>query len=100
MFGRRQDPRALERWGIINLVAPESELPAVAMSWARQLAAGPTVAFGSIKKLANAAARRGIAGADAVQEEANARMWRSEDQARGLKAFAATGPGSAVFEGT
>lgn len=100
MFGRRQDPRALERWGVINLVAPESELPAVAMSWARQLAAGPTVAFGSIKKLANAAARRGIAGADAVQEEANARMWRSEDQARGLKAFAATGPGSAVFEGT
>lgn len=99
MFGRRQDPRALERWGVINLVTAESELASVSLSWARQLAAGPTVAFRSIKTLANVAARRGVAAADAQQEEANAGMWRSEDQQRGLKAFAATGPGSAVFEG-
>lgn len=99
MFGRRQDPRALERWGVINLVTAESELASVSLSWARQLAAGPTVAFRSIKTLANVAARRGLAAADAQQEEANAGMWRSEDQQRGLKAFAATGPGSAVFEG-
>ena len=99
MLGRRQDPRALERWGVINLVAAEGELPAVSLSWARQLAAGPTVAFRSIKMLANLATRQGIAAADAHQEQANAIMWRSKDQARGLKAFAATGPGSAVFEG-
>jgi enoyl-CoA hydratase/carnithine racemase len=99
MFGRRQDPRALERWGVINLVAAESELANVSLSWARQLAAGPTVAFRRIKTLANTAARSGIAAADLLQEEANAAMWRSEDQARGLKAFATTGPGSAVFEG-
>ena len=99
MFGRRQDPRALERWGIINLVTAESELSNVSMSWARQLAAGPTVAFRSIKTLANAAARRGVATADTLQEEANTGMWRSADHQRGLKAFAVTGPGSAVFEG-
>jgi enoyl-CoA hydratase/carnithine racemase len=99
MFGRRQDPRALERWGVINLVTAESELPGVSLSWARQLAAGPTVAFRSIKTLANAAARSGMAQADALQEKCNAAMWRSEDQRRGLQAFTTTGPGSAVFEG-
>jgi len=99
MFGRRHDPRALERWGVINLVAPEAELAAVAISWSRQLAAGATVALGCIKKVANLAARGGTAAADAQQEALNAVMWGSADQARGLAAFAATGPGSAVFEG-
>jgi enoyl-CoA hydratase/carnithine racemase len=99
MFGRRHEPAALERWGVINLVTAESELPAVSMSWARQLAAGPTVALGGIKKLANLSARRGIEGADAKQTEVNNTMWASEDQKRGLQAFMKTGPGSAIFEG-
>ncbi|HZB92760.1 MAG TPA: enoyl-CoA hydratase/isomerase family protein [Stellaceae bacterium] len=99
MFGRRHDPAALERWGVINLVVAEAELASAAMSWARQLAAGPTVALRSIKTLANLAARHGIAGADARQAEMNDQMWASNDQKRGLAAFAATGPGSAVFEG-
>ena len=99
MFGRRHDPRALERWGVVNLVAAEAELPGVAMSWARQLAAGATVALRGIKTVANLSARGGISAADARQEEVNTSMWNSADQARGLAAFAATGPGSAVFEG-
>ena len=99
MFGRRQDPHALERWGVINLVAAESELPAVSMSWARQLASGATIALRSIKTVANLAARSGVAAADARQAEVNGWMWESEDQRRGLAAFLATGPGSAVFEG-
>jgi enoyl-CoA hydratase/carnithine racemase len=99
MFGRRHDPRALERWGVINLVAPEAELTNVSVSWARQLAAGATVAFRGIKTVANLSARGGIASADARQEAINTSMWSSGDQARGLAAFATTGPGSAVFEG-
>jgi enoyl-CoA hydratase/carnithine racemase len=99
MFGRRHDPRALERWGVINLVTAEAELADAALSWARQLAAGPTVALRCIKTVANLAARGGTQAADARQEEVNETMWRSQDQARGLKAFATTGPGSAVFEG-
>ncbi len=99
MFSRRHDPTVLERWGVINLVVPEAELATAAMSWARQLAAGPTVALRSIKTLANLAARHGIAGADERQVEMNDQMWASNDQKRGLAAFAATGPGSAVFEG-
>ena len=99
MFARRHDPVALERWNIINLVVAESELPTASMSWARQLAAGPTVALRGIKRLANLSVRHGIAGADAEQTETNNQMWASNDQKRGLAAFMATGPGSAVFEG-
>lgn len=99
MFGRRNDPRALERWGVINLVAAESELLDVAMSWARQLASGATVAFRGVKTLANLSARGGIDAADAQQVPMNDAMWASADQKRGLAAFAATGPGSAIFEG-
>jgi len=99
MFGRRHDPAALERWGVVNLVTAESELPSVSMSWARQLAAGPTVALRGIKQLANHSARSGIAGADAHQTEINNMMWASADQKRGLESFAKLGPGSAIFEG-
>lgn len=99
MFGRRNDPRALERWGVINLVAAEGELLNVATSWARQLASGATVAFQGIKALANLSARGGIDAADLRQVEMNDAMWASADQRRGLAAFAATGPGSAIFEG-
>jgi len=99
MFARRHDPVVLERWGVINLVVDESELPTASMSWARQLAAGPTIALNCIKTLANLSARHGISGADARQVETNNKMWASNDQKRGLAAFLATGPGSAVFEG-
>lgn len=99
MFGRRHDPVALERWGAINLVVAESELPAASLSWARQLSAGPTVALRGIKTLANLSVRHGIKGADEQQTEVNNAMWASADQKRGLAAFMATGPGSAVFEG-
>jgi len=99
MFGRRQDPHALERWGVINLVAAESELAAVSMSWARQLGAGATVALRAIKTVANLTARGGIAAADSRQAEVNGWIWASEDHRRGLAAFPLTGPGSAVFEG-
>ena len=99
MLGRRQDPQALERWGVINLVTTESELSAVSMSWARQLAAGATVALHAIKTLANLAVRVGTSAADERQAEVNGWMWNSQDCQRGLAAFQVTGPGSAIFEG-
>lgn len=44
MFGRRHDPVTLERWGVVNLVVDDDELAGASLSFARQLAAGPTVA--------------------------------------------------------
>lgn len=99
LFGRRHDPRTLERWNILNLVVADDELDDAARSWAHQLGNGPTVAYRGVKELANLTARHGLAAADAHQEEANGAMWKTDDVQTGLAAFAATGPGTATFEG-
>jgi enoyl-CoA hydratase/carnithine racemase len=99
MMGRRHTPQAFERWGIINLVVPEDELDNASMTWARQLAAGPTRVIAGIKILANEAARIGVAAADLRQVEINEMVWGTADRARGVEAFFKTGPGTAVFEG-
>ncbi|WP_338811373.1 enoyl-CoA hydratase/isomerase family protein (plasmid) [Agrobacterium leguminum] len=98
-LGRRHTPQAFERWDIINLVVPESDLVEVSLTVARQLAAGPTKVIAGIKHLANLAAREGVEAADARQAEINAAIWETRDRQRGFDAFFATGPASAVFEG-
>ena len=99
MLGRRHTPHAFERWGIINLVVPESELASASMAWAQQLAAGPTQVIKGIKMQANLEARGGVAAADARQTEINNMIWSAKDRQRGVDAFFATGPATAVFQG-
>ena len=99
MLGRRYRPEILERWGVVNLVVPDDELPASALSFAKQLAAGPTVALGSIKRLARMATTDGVRAADEALTRELAPMWASNDVKRGMESLAKLGPGSAVFEG-
>jgi enoyl-CoA hydratase/carnithine racemase len=99
MLGRRHTPEAFERWGIINLVVPEAELASASMTWARQLAAGPTQVIKGIKQQANLEARGGIGAADARQVEINDTIWKATDRQRGADAFFTTGPATAVFQG-
>lgn len=99
MLGRRHTPEAFEKWGIINLVVPEPELATASMTWARQLAAGPTAVIKGIKMQANLALRGGVEAADARQIEINDMIWKAADRQRGSDAFFATGPASAVFKG-
>jgi enoyl-CoA hydratase/carnithine racemase len=99
MLGRRHTPLAFERWGIINLVVPESELESASMTWGRQLAAGPTQVIKGIKMQANLEARGGVGAADARQIEINEMIWTAKDRQRGADAFFATGPATAVFQG-
>lgn len=99
MLGRRHTPADFERWGIINHVVPESEIGSASMTWARQLAAGPTQVINGIKLQANLAARGGVAAADARQVEINETIWKSKDRQRGADAFFTSGPATAVFQG-
>jgi enoyl-CoA hydratase/carnithine racemase len=99
MLGRRHTPEAFERWGIINHVVPETELASASMTWAKQLAAGPTKVIKGIKMQANLEARGGVAAADAHQVEINDMIWQTKDRQRGADAFFATGPGTTIFEG-
>ena len=99
MLGRRHTPEAFERWGIVNLVVPESELGSASLTWTRQLAAGPTQVIKGIKMQANLEARGGIGAADARQIEINEMIWKTHDRQRGAEAFFAAGPATANFQG-
>lgn len=99
MLGRRYRPAELERLGVVNLVVADGELADASMSLARQLAAGPTVALGVIKRMVNIAVNSGTQAADEALSSELAAMWASNDVKRGTEAMFTDGPGTAVFEG-
>jgi enoyl-CoA hydratase/carnithine racemase len=99
MLARRYDAATLERWNIINRVVPDSDLETVTMSIARELAAGPTIAHGATKRLALLHLNEGSRASDEGMKDIHAPIFSTADLQRGLEAFKANGPGSAVFEG-
>ena len=99
MLGRRYSPDVLERWGVINMVVPDAELVSASLSLARQLAAGPTVAIGTIKRIVQIASNEGTRAADEVLDKELSEMWSSNDAKIGMEAMRDTGPGTAIFEG-
>jgi enoyl-CoA hydratase/carnithine racemase len=99
LIGRRHSAESFERWDIINHVVAEAELLTAAMSFARQLAAGPTKVLNGIKRMANLAASGGVHAADLEQIDANNTIWQTADRERGFAAFFSTGPGTAEFKG-
>ncbi len=84
MFGRRYDAKTLESWGVINLVAPETQLLDIASSFAKQLSNGPTVALKEIKILANIAAKHGIKKADEKIPQSIEKVLNSYDSKEGI----------------
>lgn len=74
-------------WGIVNKVVPPGELADQALAMARQFAAGPTLAYGAVKRLLQTAYNESIE----TQLDAEARCivgtMRTEDGADGLDAF-------------
>ena len=51
LSGRRIDAQEALALGLVNRVLPDAELDAQALAYARELASGPTFAFGAAKKL-------------------------------------------------
>jgi 2-(1,2-epoxy-1,2-dihydrophenyl)acetyl-CoA isomerase len=51
MSGRRVDAQEAHALGLVNRVVPDAELDAAAAAYARELAGGPTFAYGTAKKL-------------------------------------------------
>jgi enoyl-CoA hydratase/carnithine racemase len=100
LLGRRHSAATLERWGLINQVVPDEELANAGLSLARQLAAGPTVAYRAVKRLANHTASHGVYAADAITTEVGTEVWESRDLKAGLEAFLSQGTAVAVFDGS
>ena len=88
MFGRRYDANTLEKWGIINIVVPEIQLHDSALSFAKQLASGPTIALKEIKRIANFSSKYGIKKADKEMETSIKKVLNSKDAKAGVSYLA------------
>ena len=90
--GRWFDVEEAHRWGLVNRVVPGAELMAEARKMADELAAGPPLVFAAIKEIAREA--EDMKFQDAMnritrsQFETVERLYRSEDQKEGARAFA------------
>ena len=92
LTGRWMDAEEAARWGLVNRVVPAKDLMGAARALADDLAAGPPLVFAAIKEIVREA--EGMAFQDAMnrvtksQFETVERLYRSEDQKEGARAFA------------
>lgn len=90
--GRWFDAAEAHRWGLLNRIVPAIDLMAEARSLADDLAAGPPLVFSAIKEIVREA--ESMRFQDAMnritrsQFETVERLYRSEDQKEGARAFA------------
>jgi enoyl-CoA hydratase len=85
-------------WGVVNRVVASAELEEKARSFARRLAAGPTLAHAATKRMIALTVDEGVAAADAALTEEGARVMASEDLQNGARTLLEKGPGNATFE--
>jgi 2-(1,2-epoxy-1,2-dihydrophenyl)acetyl-CoA isomerase len=76
-------------WGLVTRVVPDADLPAEAEKLARQLATGPTRAFGGVKRLLLASATTGLETQMEYETGEIVQAGRSADGQEGVAAFAA-----------
>lgn len=92
LTGRWLDAAEAARWGLINRVVPADQLLVQARALADELASGPPLVFAAIKEIVREA--EGMRFQDALnritksQFETVERLYQSEDQQEGARAFA------------
>ena len=92
LTGRWLDAAEAARWGLINRVMPADQLLVQARALADELASGPPLVFAAIKEIVREA--EGMRFQDALnritksQFETVERLYQSEDQQEGARAFA------------
>jgi enoyl-CoA hydratase/carnithine racemase len=79
-------PQALEL-GLVNRVVPADELAPSAVELARRLAAGPTLAYGAIKKVLDHAASHDLASTLEKEAELQNRLAATADHKNATEAF-------------
>ena len=99
MTGVLYDAEKLLDWGVVNRVLPEGDLLEKGMKFAAQLAAGPTVAHASTKRIVRAYLDGGVEAADAMVGDEAGRLFETEDLKNAVQSFLRDGPGKATFEG-
>lgn len=90
--GRWFEAEEAHRWGLVNRILPAEELLHAARALADELASGPPLVFAALKEIVREA--EGMKFQDAMnritksQFETVERLYRSEDQREGARAFA------------
>ncbi len=89
--GRWFDVEEAHRWGLVNRILPAVDLMAEARKMADELASGPPLVFAAIKEIAREAEDMKFQDAlnriNTSQFETVERLYRSEDQKEGARAF-------------
>src|SRR3990172_8163478 len=78
---------ALE-WGLVNRVVPDAEFPQALSALARELAQGPTLAFGGAKLLFHQSTQESLETQMELEAQSIARSGLTEDFKTGVTAFA------------
>ena len=87
MLGERLPAQKALDWGIVNWTVPRAELEARTMKIARQLAEGPALALGQIKRLYRASLDNSWEEQGAREAESISYLAGTQDHLEGLSAF-------------
>ncbi len=87
MLGERVSAAQAAEWGLISRVVEDQDLMSEAMLLATNLARGPTVALGLIRKLARNAEQLSLADALAAERVAQREAGRTQDFKAAVVAF-------------
>ena len=87
-----------QSWGLVNRVVPPENVMDKACAMAQQIASGPTMAFGGVKRLLDTAFSDGLETQLDRETRSIADMMRTNDGPAGISAFLAKE--TPRFEGT
>lgn len=97
--GDLYDAATLERWNVVNRVLPDDGFDDAVATIVRQVAIGPTKAFGAAKQILRRLESGGLQDAlDHTTAIASA-LFDTDDLQRGIESFLTDGPGQATFTG-
>lgn len=99
LTGRQIPAEEAERMGLVNRVVAAGTVLEAALAWAAELARGPVVAHAMAKRAIDDGLEASLAEGLELEQELFARVFATEDSARGIGSFLDRGPGKATFVG-
>ena len=87
MLGNRFKGKEAAEWGLVTKAVPAAELEAEVMKIAAKLAAGPTMAYARMKKIANRIQYENLENVMANEAEYQQQLCKSADHAEAVTAF-------------
>jgi len=97
--GATYDAATLERWNVVNRVLPVDGFDDAVLEVVRQIASGPTKAFGAAKQILRHFEAGGVPEANAHTTSIASELFDTADLQNGMVSFLQDGPGKAEFSG-